>query len=135
MTMAAACLLLGALAACGTSEVAAHGPKLYKVPTHPGYTGHLALAIGTLAAGTYRGHWCVWLGAGPGSRREPIVWPAGFRARRHPLELVDSRGKVVARGGERIKIGGGSMPVSHGPCMLGQKEPFYADGYPIRMGD
>jgi hypothetical protein len=60
------------------------------------------------------------------------VWPAGFRARRHPLEMVDSHGTVVARGGEEIELGGGSAPVSHGPYMLGQKEAFYAMGYPTR---
>jgi hypothetical protein len=138
VTTAAACLLLGAMAACGTSQVSAHGAKLYKVPTsswRPGDPSLLALAIGTLAAGRYRGHWCVWLVARWGSGREPIVWPAGFRARRHPLELLDSHGKVVARGGELIKIGGGLVPVSHGPCMLGQKEPFYAMGYPERMNN
>ena len=89
MTMAAACLLLGATAACGTSQVPSHGAKLYKVPTsswRPGDPSLLALAMGTLAAGTYRGQWCVWLVARTGSRRMPIVWPAGFRARGHPLE-------------------------------------------------
>lgn len=123
----------------------AHGTKLYPVPTsswRPGDPSMLALAMGTLAAGTYRGQWCVWLGGRPGSRGLPVVWPAGFRARRHPLELVDSQGTVVARGGERIKIGGGLRPVSglaglDGPrlCMLGQKEAWYANSYPERMGN
>jgi hypothetical protein len=62
------------------------------------------------------------------------VWPAGFRARLHPLELLDSKGKVVARGGEQIEFAGGVLPVHHRPCMLGKKEVFYAMGYPERMG-
>ncbi|MDR2988299.1 MAG: hypothetical protein LBV34_26040 [Nocardiopsaceae bacterium] len=48
---------------------------------------------------------------------------------------MNSRGKVVARGGERIIFAGGSMPVHHQPCMLGQKEVFYAMGYPERMSN
>ncbi len=133
VTMATACLLVAAMAACGTSEPSAHGAKLYPVPTsswRPGDPSLLALTIGTLAAGTYRGKWCLWLVARPGSRRIPIVWPAGFRARRNPLELLTSGGTVAAHGGERIKLTGGLGPVSHRPCMLGQREAFYAMGYP-----
>jgi hypothetical protein len=138
LTIVTACLLLGAMAACGTNQAAAHGAKLHKVPTsswRPGDPSLLALAMGTLAAGTYRGKWCVWLAARSGSARVPIVWPAHFRARRHPLELVDSLGKVVARGGQLIKFAGGFMPVSHRFCMLGQKEAFYAMGYPERVSN
>jgi len=133
---AAAFLLVGTLAACGTSAASSPGAaKLYPLPTsswRPGDPSLHALTIGTRAAGPYRGRWCVWL-VGPGSRRFPIVWPAGFRARRRPLELVDSRGTVVARGGERIELGGGVAPVSHRPCMLGQREAFYAMSYPGRV--
>lgn len=78
MTIAAACLLLGAVAACGTNQVSAHAGKLYPVPTsswRPGDPSLLALAMGTLAAGAYRGRWCLWLVAKQGSRRVPIVLP------------------------------------------------------------
>ena len=132
---AAAFLLQGTMAACGTSEASSPGAKLHPVPTsswRPGDPSLLALALGTLAAGPYRGRWCVWL-VGRWSQRMPIVWPAGFRARRHPLELVDSRGTVVARGGERISLGGGLAPVDHRPCMFGQREAFYAMSYPSRV--
>jgi hypothetical protein len=127
VTTAAACLLLGAMAACGTSQVSAHGAKLYKVPTsswRPGDPSLLALAIGTLAAGRYRGHWCVWLVARWGSGREPIVWPAGFRARRHPLELLDSHGKVVARGGELIKSAAAWFRSVTGLACWARRSPF-----------
>ena len=80
-TGAAACLLLGAMAASGTGQVPAHGAKLYFVPTsswRPGDPSLLALAMRTLAAGTYRAQRCVWLVANSGSGRAPIVWPAGF---------------------------------------------------------
>ncbi len=121
------------IAACGRAG-ALDGPKLYRVPTsswRPGDPSRLALAFGTLAAGNYRHKWCVWL-VGNESRRIPVVWPSGFRARRNPLELLDSHGTVVARGGERIKLTGGLGPAKHGRSMLGQKEAFYAMGYPTR---
>lgn len=130
--LAAALPLLSMIAACGTTGVSAEGHKLYRIPTsswRPGDPGLLALAIGTLTAGKYGHEWCVWL-AGPGSRRTPVVWPAGFRARRHPLELLDSHGHVVAHGGERIKITGGSIPVHRKTCMLGRGEAFFAMGFP-----
>ena len=129
------CLLLSVIAACGTAGASAHGPKLYPVPTsgwRPGDPSLHALAFGTLSQGEYRGKWCPWLIAGPGSRPMAIVWPAGFRAQRHPFELLDSHGTVVARGGEEIELGGGLAPVHHKICMLGQKEAFYAMGYPTR---
>jgi hypothetical protein len=113
----------------------AHGPGLYPVPTsswRPGDPSLTALGFGTLAGGKYRGRWCLWLIAGPGSRPAPVVWPAGFRARRHPLELLDSHGAVVARGGEEIQVGGGLGPADHRICMLGHKEAFYAMGYPTQ---
>jgi len=134
LTAAPACLLLAAISACGTSQAANQHAKYYPVPTsswRPGDPSLSALTIGTLSAGSYHGRWCTWLGS-RGSPGEPVVWPAGFRARRHPLELVDSGGTVVAREGERIKIGGGIGPAGHRPCMLGQSNAWYAMSYPTR---
>ena len=121
-----------------TSQVSGHGTTLYTVPTsswRPGDPSLLALTIGTLGSGRYRGRWCVWLTGRSGSGRFPIVWPAGFRAQRHPLELLNSQGRVVARGGERIKLGGGLAPTRNEPCMLGHKEAFYAMSYPVRASN
>jgi hypothetical protein len=134
----AAIAVAAALVAPGTQSThragpSGHGPRLYPVPTsswRPGDPSLSALTFGTLAGGKYRGQWCPWLIAGPGSRPTPIVWPAGFRAQRHPFELLDSHGTVVARGGEEIEVGGGLGPADHRICMLGQKEAFYAMGYP-----
>ena len=136
----AAIAMAVALVAPGTQPTrpagpSAHGNKLYPVPTsswRPGDPSMHALAFGTLAGGKYRGHWCPWLSASPGSRPVPIVWPAGFRAQRHPLKLLDAHGTVVARGGEEIQVGGGLGPADHRICMLGHKEAFYAMGYPTR---
>jgi len=131
---AASCLLLALAAACGGGQTARQSANYYPVPTsswRPGDPSLSALTIGPLSAGMYRGSWCIWLGSRD-SRREPVVWPAGFRARRTPLELVDSHGTVVAWGGERIKIGGGIGPAGNRPCMLGQKKAWFAESYPTR---
>jgi hypothetical protein len=131
---AAALLAVGLLASCATTGTRSFGHGLHRVPTsswRPGDPSLDALAIGTLTAGLDRHRWCLWL-TGPGSRRNPVVWPAGFRARRHPVELLDSRGRVVARGGERIKLGGGGGPAGHETCMLGRKYAFFAMSYPSR---
>jgi len=136
----AAIAVAAALVAPGTQPThragpSAHGPRLYRVPTsswRPGDPSLGALAFGTLGGGMYRGRWCPWLRASPGSPPAPVVWPAGFRARRHPLELLDSHGRVVARGGEEIQFGGGLGPAAHRICMLGHKDAFYAMGYPTR---
>jgi hypothetical protein len=66
----------------------------------------------------------VWL-AGRG-RRDAIVWPAGYHARLHPLELLDAQNVVVATGGDLISFGGGEAPVQNAsPCMLDRGYAFY----------
>jgi hypothetical protein len=105
--------------------------SLVKVPTSPWRPGDFALralTFGTLRGGYVRSTFCVWL-AGPGGR-EAVIWPAGYRARIHPLELVDAAGTVVARDGDRISVAGGQTPGGYLPgppwsaCMLGQKSAF-----------
>lgn len=116
------------ITACGAGHSGtAASPRLYAVPTSPWHPGDLsltALARGTLGGGYERGTFCVWLTAGP--RRSPIIWPAGYHARLHPLELLNSQDVVVAKGGDLISVGGGEAPVKPGrTCMLGQKSAFY----------
>jgi hypothetical protein len=114
------------IAGCGGGQGAA---RSYPVPTsgwHSGEPALTALSIGTLEGGYRHGRFCVWL-IGPGQKRPgAIIWPAGYRARRHPLELLNAQGAVVARGGDEIRVGGGSAPVRRRhPCMLGQTSAFW----------
>jgi hypothetical protein len=124
-------LLLGWVAACGAGHggVAASS-RLHDVPTSswvPGDPSFTALARGTLEGGMVRSTFCVWL-VGRGGR-SPIVWPAGYHIRLHPLELLDSQGVAVARGGDQILLGGGEEPVHRGQaCMLNQRFAFYVMG-------
>ena len=128
LTAVTAGLLLGAVAACGTGRNGiAASPRPHAVPTSswtPGDPSLTALARGTLEGGFVRGTYCVWLAARGG--RSPIVWPAGYHVRLHPLKLLNSQGVVVARGGDWITLGGGEAPADPGrACMLGQRSAFY----------
>ena len=59
-------------------------------------------------------------------RRSAIIWPGGYHARLHPVELLDAQNAVVAKGGDQVSFGGGESPVQPGrTCMLGQKSAFY----------
>ena len=56
----------------------------------------------------------------------PVVWPVGYHVRLHPLELLNSRDVVVAKGGDQITFGGGAEPAKPDTrCMLGQKDGLY----------
>jgi hypothetical protein len=121
-------LLVGWVAACGAGhDRAAAPPRLHAVPTSswtPGSPSFTALARGTLDGGMVRGTFCVWLAAR--GDHSPIVWPAGYHIRLQPLELLNSQGVVVARGGEQVSFGGGEEPVNPRPaCMLNQRHAFY----------
>lgn len=84
----------------------------------------MALTRGTLRGGYQRGTFCVWLAFR--GRRAAVIWPAGYHARLHPVELLDAQGVVVAKGGDLISAGGGEGPVQPGrPCLLGQRFAFY----------
>jgi hypothetical protein len=120
-------LMLWSIVACGAGQSGTVASPLYRVPTsswRPGDLSLTALARGTLRGGYERGTFCVWL-AGRG-RRDAIVWPAGYHARLHPLELLDERNVVVAKGGDLISFGGGEAPVQDASaCMLDQRYAFY----------
>jgi hypothetical protein len=121
-------LMLCLIAAYGARHSGtAASPPLHAVPTsswQPGGPSLTALARGTLRGGFERGTFCVWLAGREG--RFAIIWPAGYHARLHPLELLDAQDAVVANGGDLISVGGGEAPVHPGrTCMLGQKSAFY----------
>jgi len=78
------------------------------------------VADGDVADGTY----CVWLT--DRGRPEAVLWPPGYRARLDPLEILDQTGRVVAREGEMLAVGGGAVPVDPAlPSSLGQSGAFY----------
>lgn len=69
---------------------------------------HLAVVRGLLNGALVDGAVRTWLERD--DRLILLVWPREFRANIDPLELLDENGQVLARGGERIAVGGGSFP-------------------------
>jgi hypothetical protein len=91
----------------------AASPSFHAVPTSSWQPGDLsldALARGTLRGGFDRGTFCVWLATTQG--RSAIIWPAGYHTRLYPLELLDARDAVVAKGGDLISVGAERHPFS-----------------------
>lgn len=48
---------------------------------------------------------CAWLGFSGSSRA--FLWPAGYRVRFDPIELIAPDGAVIGREGTRLSVGGG----------------------------
>ena len=67
----------------------------------------LALYEGTLVGSLVGGRVRTWLKPDRG-RRMLVAWPGTYRARLDPLELLDDNGRVVAKGGEFVSVGGGT---------------------------
>jgi hypothetical protein len=44
-----------------------------------------------------------------GGQRVVLMWPAAFRARLAPVEVLDEHGAVVARAGDVVTVGGGYL--------------------------
>jgi hypothetical protein len=81
----------------------------YKLPTDgwtEGQGGMDALLQGPFHAVVRDGQACAWLG----DREVQTLWPKGYRLRTNPLELVDPRGRVVAKEGDHLTSGGGIVP-------------------------
>jgi hypothetical protein len=41
-----------------------------------------------------------------------LVWPYGYTARANPIGIYNPEGKLVARPGERVTLGGGEEPLA-----------------------
>lgn len=103
------------------------------LPDHPG-NPWMARIVGTLRGGVIRDAPCLWL-EGDGGRKITVVWPKGYAVSSN-FDLLDAKGHLVARMGERIGSGGGSVPLSHSPpnrCRVGKDtDAAYLSG-PVRL--
>jgi len=61
---------------------------------------------------------------------ESLVWPYGFSLRTEgkEIQVIDSDGQLVARVGERIKVGGGEVPAEIVEKYIGQPLPDNCTG-------
>src|SRR4051794_22007226 len=79
---------------------------MYPLPSNgwrPGMATNLAARSGPFRAALTNGKARAWLGGGG----EPMSWPAGWRVRFDPVELIDASGEVFAREGDPLMGAGG----------------------------
>lgn len=102
-----ASLLLVALGACG----AAHhdrSARSYPLPSDGWKAGEPEAGViltGNFEASLTKQGACAWLGPA----KYVTVWPAGYRVRFNPTELIAPDGRVVAKAGEYVGFNGGHV--------------------------
>jgi hypothetical protein len=74
-----------------------------------------------------------WL-ANPDGELTRLIWPADFRIRFDPLEVLDEQGEVIARGGQLTLAGGSFIIKTDDPRSAGQKA-FAARGASLPRDD
>jgi hypothetical protein len=93
------------------TDVAASTPhRTYSLPSDgwkPGAPAFTALVAGAFEAKLTRSGACAGLGS------TNALWPAGYRVRLHPVELIAPSGAVVAHQGERLEAGGAVVPTNY----------------------
>jgi hypothetical protein len=87
--------------------------------------GLLAQSGGTLVGAVVGGAVRTWL-VDPNGQLQLLLLPADFRARIDPLELLNERGEVVAKGGELVTVGGAHLVKSDDSRRLGHEHAFSA---------
>jgi hypothetical protein len=98
------CSLGGAIApvAVGASVVSSEArTHEYRLPTDGWKIGHSSEGFGgAFHAALTKSGACAWIAS------YDVLWPAGYRVRFHPIELIGARGEVVSVQGEHVSIGG-----------------------------
>jgi hypothetical protein len=77
-----------------------------ETPHEPGPQTLGALLVGQLHGDTAR-H-CVWLGTQNGGVQ--LQWPSRYHVRFDPVRIEDALGRVLARAGDWLRVGGGFVP-------------------------
>jgi hypothetical protein len=97
-------VLMAFLAACSSVRLGPTYALPVAVPPNPNLTTLLpkyAYGGAFHAAMTSRGA-CAWLGSRP--NKPAIYWPAGYRVRLNPVELLNPKGQVVATEGQLVGV-------------------------------
>lgn len=131
-----------ALGACGLASAVNSGEQPDRLvlerdgrillPTHGG--GSDEPQSGAALPGVLRGDvgidgGCVWIDTEASEPRVAILWPRGYSARFDPVRVYGPDGQLLARGGDRVTLGGGgdSRPMSR--CGLDGAPVFTAHGF------
>jgi hypothetical protein len=89
------------------------GTTTYALPSNgwkPGDGTMDEAFFGPFHATLIDGQACAWLGNTQG----PYLWPAGWRVRFNPTELIDPNGRVFATEGDLLHAGGGHLVIPPG---------------------
>lgn len=89
-----------------------------------GMIGTLAQCGGTLVGAIVDGRVRTWV-ADAGGQLTLVMWPGNFRAHFDPLEVIDDRGEIVARGGRLVLLAGGYLKTQDNRS-LGHQRVFSA---------
>jgi len=108
--------------------------KTYPLPSDgwtPGHPSLTALMIGRLHVAVTSSGACAWVNG------YAVVFPAGYRVRLNPTEVLGPTGKVIAAQGDPITSGGGSAPSNTTPpippsCLTTGNYPFLMQTPPTR---
>lgn len=90
----------------------------YRLPTDgwkPGDSHLTAGIFGRFHATLTRSGACAWMA--PLYQGTVYLWPAGYRVRFHPTELLSPSGKVVAHQGQKVHAGGGGYSKQAGASL------------------
>jgi hypothetical protein len=130
-----ACLAIGLLAGAGFPLSAAGGQQAHSFPLpsdgwRPGRATMQAISSAPFHASLTGSGACT-----SGGSME-YLWPAGYRVRFHPTELLDPAGRIVAHQGQYITVGGGIVGSASWPaaarCDRGGE--VWAVQGPVRVG-
>jgi hypothetical protein len=132
-----ACLALGVVTGlvlpCWSAFAAGRQARSYPLPSdgwRPGQTAMQAISSSPFQARLTKSGACTSGGS------LHYLWPAGYRVRFHPTELLGPNGQVVAHEGEYITVGGGVVGAASWPrasrCDKGGD--LWAVQGPVRVG-
>jgi hypothetical protein len=94
----------------------------------PGDMAMLALTSGEFHAVLTPDGACAWLG----SRGGTDLWPAGYKVRFDPTRLLNAKGRVVAREGDVLQVGGGFATAPTGTrCVAEGQTPWHVQSTPV----
>lgn len=61
---------------------------------------------------------CAWLGP----QQHATLWPAGYRVRFNPTELIGPNGDIIAKAGQQLQFGGGGATERNRCAKPGEEE-------------
>ncbi|HEY6791541.1 MAG TPA: hypothetical protein VI365_29940 [Trebonia sp.] len=93
----------GPVATVAATEAPGQAPRALPTMTT---VQHASVAMDTIGRRGYRDGCFFLVSLTSGHRQTAVVWPYGYTARANPIGIYNPEGKLVARPGERVSLGG-----------------------------